>query len=236
MRKMVKMLITALLISSSAICHAQDNTPPLVEPTFLLGPNPAYCYYRPVLNATADKLIFEISPIQDCLVDANTILYIVDLPTETLQPFVPSLSESTGPDWCWYRSREGLTSGPVAFSSDAGIYTVASIGAQPVLLPITVGMAYPAWYPSCQYIAVDMAMTAPRVKVNAEIDANTGTIVVPDLANETVWAGFPSVNQANPQLVAFAGQFNGENNYYDQDLNYAWVTNRSTTPPNGGAA
>jgi hypothetical protein len=108
---------------------------------------------------------------------------------------------------------------------------VASIGAQPVLLPNTVGMAYPAWYPHCRYIAVDMAMTAPRVKVNAEIDANTGNILVPDLANDTVWAGFPSVNQANPHLIAFAGQYNAESNYYDQDLNYAWVTNRSTIPP-----
>jgi WD40-like Beta Propeller Repeat len=31
--------------------------------------------------------------------------------------------------------------------------------------------------------------------------------------------------------VAFAGQFIGQSNYYNQDINYAWVTNRSQLPP-----
>jgi len=39
------------------------------------------------------------------------------------------------------------------------------------------------------------------------------------------------VNQTNPNLIAFAGQFNAESNYYNQDLNYVWVTDRSTMPP-----
>ncbi len=51
------------------------------------------------------------------------------------------------------------------------------------------------------------------------------------LANDTVWAGFASVNQTNPNLIAFAGQFNGESNYYNQELNYVWVTDRSMVPP-----
>ena len=51
------------------------------------------------------------------------------------------------------------------------------------------------------------------------------------LADNTVWAGFPSVNQANPSLVAFAGQFIGNSNYYNHDINYALVTDRSRLPP-----
>jgi hypothetical protein len=88
-------------------------------------------------------------------------------------------------------------------------------------------MIYPSWYPDCEHLAVDVT----SAQVTAEIDATTGQTIVSPLANETVWAGFASVNQANPNLISFAGQFNGESNYYNQDLNYTWVTDRSTTPP-----
>jgi hypothetical protein len=62
-------------------------------------------------------------------------------------------------------------------------------------------------------------------------DATIGRVINSPLANATVWAGFPSVNQTNPNLIAFAGQFNEESNYYNKDLNYVWVTERSTVPP-----
>jgi hypothetical protein len=55
------------------------------------------------------------------------------------------------------------------------------------------------------------------------------------VANATVWAGFPSVDQADPLRIACAGQFNAASYYYDQDLNYAWVTNRAE-PAAGRAA
>jgi hypothetical protein len=68
-------------------------------------------------------------------------------------------------------------------------------------------------------------------QLTAQINASTGVVVAAPLANDLVWAGFPSVNQADPRLISFAGQFNRESNYYNQDLNYTWVTNRSTNPP-----
>ena len=36
-----------------------------------------------------------------------------------------------------------------------------------------------------------------------------------------------SVNQANPNLISIAGQFNRDSNYYNQDLNYTWVAHGS---------
>jgi hypothetical protein len=151
-------------------------------------------------------------------------LYIADLSTHNVQRFVNF--GSTRADWCWSRSGGQFTSGPVAFSNDDGIWRVDP-GATPTPLPNTAGMVYPSWYPDCEHLAVDV--TGPQV--TAEIDATTGQIIVPLLANETVWAGFASVNQTNSNLISFAGQFNGESNYYNQDLNYTWVTDRSTTPP-----
>lgn len=114
----------------------------------------------------------------------------------------------------------------MAFSNDSGIYVIPP-GGSPRLLPNTAGMIYPSWYPHCQRLAADVTGT----QVSAEIDAATGATIVSPLANETVWAGFPSVNQTDPNLIAFAGQFNKESNYYDEDLNYIWVADRSTRPP-----
>ena len=218
--------ILVLLLASVSLCfargHDQTNDgPPLVEPNFLLPANPDVSDYRPVLNAEGTVAIFERNATAT---PDDVKLYSADLSTSDVQPFVTFASARA--DWCWDRSGGGITSGPVAFSNNDGIYTVAD-GSLPVLLPNTAGMIYPSWYPDCQHLAVDVTGT----QVTAEIDAITGVVIIPRLANERVWAGFASVNQTNPNLIAFAGQFNGESNYYNQDLNYVWVTDRSTGQP-----
>jgi hypothetical protein len=195
--------------------------PQLVEPKFLLPANPDVSDYRPVVNAEGTRVIFERNPTAS---PHDIKLYSLDLSTGNVQPFVNFAS--TRADWCWDRSGGQFTSGPVAFSNNNGIYRVDA-GSQPALLPNTAGMIYPSWYPSCEHLAVDVT----GVQVTAEIDASTGAVIISPLANETVWAGFASVNQTNPNLIAFAGQFNRETNYYNEDLNYVWVTDRSTTPP-----
>jgi hypothetical protein len=201
---------------------APRPTPPLfVEPNFLLPANPDVNDYRPVVNAEGTQVIFERNPATS---PNDVKLYSLDLATHSVQPFVGFAS--TRADWCWDRSGGQLMSGPVAFSNDDGIYRVDP-GGLPILLPNTAGMIYPSWYPDCTHLAVDVTGT----QVTAEIDATTGMVLNSPLANDAVWAGFSSVNQANPNLIAFAGQFNGESNYYNQDLNYVWVTDRSTAPP-----
>jgi hypothetical protein len=230
--------ILILLLASASLCFAQGVTPTprprptpsprptssqFVEPNFLLPANPDVNDYRPVVNAEGTVVIFE----RNLTATPNDVnLYSADLSTGNVQPFVTFAS--TRADWCWDRSGGQLTSGPVAFSNDhdGGIYRVDA-GGQPVLLPNTAGMIYPSWYPDCEHLAVDVT----GAQVSAEIDANTGAIIISPLANETVWAGFASVNQTDPNLIAFAGQFNRESNYYNEDLNYIWVTNRSTVPP-----
>jgi hypothetical protein len=204
---------------------------------FLLPANPNVNDYRPVVNAGGTIIIFERTPTA---MPDEVKLFSADLSTGDVQPFVTFAS--TRPDWCWERSGGQLTSGPVAFTGDDGIYRVdpsPSPSATPALVPHTMGMIYPSWYPGCQYFAADVGASAvlagcdqdPARPLTAKIDATTGEVVICRLANDTVWAGFPSVNQTNPNLIAFAGQFNGESNYYNEDLNYAWVTDRSTVPP-----
>jgi hypothetical protein len=84
-------------------------------------------------------------------------------------------------------------------------------------------MIYPSWYPDCSQLAVDLTTT----HVTAVIDVASGKIGKSLQRGFPVWAGFASVNQANPNLVSFAGQNNVESNYYDQELNYTWVVDRS---------
>lgn len=224
-QEIVRCLIIAWLLLLPAVCRAQDNvnTPPLVQPNFLLPENSAVSDYRPVVDAEGATVVFERTFVKD---PDTTTLYSLTLSTGVVRPLVTIASARA--DWCWNRLRRGdLTDGPLAFSNDEGVYRAAPDGSQPVLLPHTAGMIYPSWYPNCSHLAVDVTGT----QVTAKIDASTGKIVASPLANEAVWAGFPSVNQADPNLVAFAGQFNIESNYYNQDLNYTWVTDRSQRPP-----
>ena len=232
-----------LLVAAASVCLAQDdqrvsthsrpdqraigspeqstNPYSFVAPNFLLAENPDVNDYRPVLNAEGTTVVFERNPTST---PNDVKLYSADLATGKVQSFVNFAS--TRPDWCWNRSGGGFTSGPVAFSSGNGIYRVDP-GALPVLLPNTAGMIYPSWYPDCQKLAVDVT----GAQMTAEIDAMTGQILRSSLGDERVWAGFPSVNQTRPNLVAFAGQFNRESPYYNQDLNYIWVTDTSIGRP-----
>jgi len=117
-----------------------------------------------VVNAEGTTVIFERHRTSA----PNDIkLYSLDLSTGDVQPFVTFAS--TRADWCWDRSGGQLRSGPVAFSNNNGIWTVAT-GGQPVRLHNTAGMVYPSWYPDCEHLAVDV--TGPQV--TAEIDATTG--------------------------------------------------------------
>jgi hypothetical protein len=167
------------------------------------------------------------------------MLYSANIVTGQLQLLIPFSSFRA--DWCWLRSSGGqLTSGPVAFSNDQGIYRLDTSNPTLLpnrisLLPNTAGMVYPSWYPNCQSIAADVAQNVQvsGEHLTAQINAMTGVVIAAPLAGDAaVWAGFPSVNQTNPNLVAFAGQYNGAGvNYYNEDINYIWVTNGSTSPP-----
>jgi hypothetical protein len=216
MRVISRALAVAWLLIAPTAALAQSAPPP-VTPQFLLPTDTTVNDYRPVVNAAGTAVIFERTFVNDD--PPVTKLHHLDLTTLKVTPFVnmPSMR----PDWCWLRANNGLVSiGPVAFSNDDGIYVVPLNG-MPTLLRNTQGMVYPSWYPDCLRIAADVATT----HVTAEINATTGAIIQPMLAQGTLWAGFPSVNQASPNFVAFAGMNNQHANYYNQDINYIWVTN-----------
>jgi WD40-like Beta Propeller Repeat len=223
----MRILAVALLIASATTAFAQAAAPALVTPNFLLQ-HPDFIYYHPVVNANGTMAIFERTPVAGGM----TVLYSINLSTLDVQPFVTSVA-ATRPDWCWNRTGGQLTVGPVAFSNDGGVYVVPVGSSSPTLLSSTAGMIYPSWYPDCLHMATDVTVPTDGImsQVTAEIDATTGSTVRSPLANDIVWAGFPSVNQVNPNLVAFAGQNNVLSNYYNQDINFIWVTDTRARIP-----
>jgi hypothetical protein len=225
MVRAIVLVMLGSLLASSAFAGGKGSGPQPVDPVFLAFKTADASDYRPVLNATGAVVVFERTFAASPNV---TKLYSAQVSGGAASPF--ATIASTRPDWCWLRSGKSPPSiGPVAFSNDNGIYTVNGDGSELSLLPNTAGMVYPSWYPDCAHLAVDVA--AEQQHITAEIDAKTGKTIADPLANDQVWAGFPSVNQVNPNLVAFAGQFNKGSNYYDEDLNYTWVTDRSRKPP-----
>jgi hypothetical protein len=211
--------VACSLVAATTVC-AQPASPPLVTPTFIAS-DPKINYYRPVVNAVGTTAIFEHT-----LDGGPTTLYSLDLtsPGAIPQPFVTFTSARA--DWCWNRTGGQLTVGPVAFSNTNGIYVIPVGSSSPTLLAGTAGMIYPSWYPDCLHIATDVT----GKQVTAEIDI-MGGVVRPQLAPDFLWAGFPSVNQVDPNLIAFAGQNNLRSNYYNEDINYAWVTDTRTRNP-----
>ncbi len=194
----------------------QRKPPAMVEPVFLFPETAGVSDYRPVLNTDATAVVFERT------IAGATELYAATLPGGTPAPFT-GVSGSERADWCWLRSGGTLTNGPLAFSAENGVYVMLNTTATATLLPNTEGMIYPAWFPDCGSLAVDGGSS----HVTSVIDAKTGKILVPQVGDYSVSAGFASVNQANPNLISIAGQFNRDSNYYNQDLNYTWVAHGS---------
>ena len=202
--------------------------PPFAQPQFHFVKAGA-TDYRPTVNVEGTEVVFERTET------GVTKLFIGNLATGAVRQFV-DINGSSRADWCWDRSGGGRPrSGPIAFSSSEGVFRFDVGATSARKLAGTENMIYPAWYPDCKFLAVDVAdknvQLPGRKHLNAKVDAATGTVVIAQLANDSVWAGFPSVNQVNPGIVAFAGQFRGGSAYYNQNLNYSWV---SGPPVTGG--
>jgi WD40-like Beta Propeller Repeat len=204
---------------------AAETVAALVTPIFLMtySPKVKVSDYRPVLNnvsGTASTVIFERT------IGSSTKLYSLDLTNPNATPTLafPALkAESFRADWSW-------VTGTVVFMNSNGIY-LSTDPTKPI--PNTSKMSYPTWYPDGATLAVyNNRVHHPPLPIprTSKMDLS-GTVLEPVLANDTTWAGFPSVNQPNPNLIAFAGQVVKKGSTYNQNKNYIWLTDTSTNPP-----
>ena len=203
----------------SSAAAEEVNSIPWPTPVFLMTYPVAASDYRPVVNSTATSLVFERT------IKGLKQLYSLDL---TNPRAVPSLlikgwnEESARPDWSWQ-------TGELVYMNNNGIYLFNN---PTTVLPKTKKMSYPTWYPDGATLAVynnrvhSPALPIPRTST---IDL-TGKLLDPLLGNKATWAGFPSVNQVSPNLIAFAGQVVKTGGTYNQNTNYIWLLDTSTTP------
>lgn len=208
----------------SAAAEELDSIP-FADPVFLMTypATATYTDYRPVLNSTASTVIFERT------IQGITKLHSLDLTNPNAKPtlFVPGLNaQSFRPDWSWQ------TDQVVFMNTTNGVY-LASTSGQYNLIKGTLKMSYPTWYPDGATLAIynNRAHNPPLpIPRTSKMDLS-GTVLQPVLANDNIWAGFPSVNQTNPNQIAFAGQVVISGGTYNQNKNYIWLTDTSTTPP-----
>jgi hypothetical protein len=198
--------------------------PPLIKPQFVFSYplTPNVSDYRCVVNAAGTSVIVE----RTVLGGGEAQLYLVDLASATATSLLPALEETTRPDWCWQ-------TGEIAFN-----YTNQKVGILPKpgdkhQLFDTTGMDYPTWFPTGEKLATESYANVPRILVprpnTTTIHRSTGAIIAMALEGTNLYGGMPSVNPAKPNLIAFAGQPVGTP--YDQDTNYIWVKDTSSSEP-----
>src|ERR1700681_875862 len=170
--------------------------------------------YRPAFSPDGERIVFE----RTILETGVTKLWIYDRKKGASHPF---LAPGTGPqlqtrvDWSF------AGNGLVAFAgkdvgSPMSIWTVQGDGTGCVQVPDTETMTYPAWYPDGKHLAVMVNGAAPYT---AQIDlAGKAERITPS----SIYAGMPSVNQADGKTIAFAGQPN-HGQKYNQSNNNVWT-------------
>jgi hypothetical protein len=199
---------------------------PFATPQFLMQYPQSVNDYRCAINADASILIFERTILGSG--DGAVRLYRLDLTPPDAEPTLFGSAPATRPDWCW-------ASNQIAYNTQGGIVIVNGLQIFVGPSEITKGMIYPAWYPGGGDLVVyntnpNGALPVPRSsKINLDYDM-TITIARQNMANDQVWAGMPSVNPANSNLIAFAGQLIAGQTHYDQDKNYIWLADNSTPP------
>ena len=226
----ILMLLLDLLSGVSAPCFAQA----LVEPVLLLPytTGSSVSDYRPVIDPAGKRMVFERTNY-DLATGRETDpeLFIMRLGSAELpRALTPSLVSSARPDWCW-TGPSAYATGPIAFSNNRGVWTIDPDEPGSLhLLPDTAGLIYPTWYGGCHQLATMNAPSALSAPITTKIDARNGSILEDALAGYGVWAGFPSLNPMDNQVMAFAGSVPVDHQLYNQDKNYIWIANLTMRP------
>ncbi|MEO8752849.1 MAG: hypothetical protein ABI624_09230 [Casimicrobiaceae bacterium] len=231
-RDFLKTSVPALAVLGLGISGCGDDvTPEAPKPAFLPFPplkfitrDPKFTDYRPAVDSTGTKVVFERTPFPNPNEAEETVLYLasaIGTPNQAVERFLkvppnppPQFPFSqTRPDWSWANQQIAFSGAP---SGKATIEThiVDATGVGSHVVPNTLAHIYPIWTSDgTQLIVYNNSDSAKPVRPVTSLITPTGTIVVPnlngrDLANPPVdmFGGFAAPRPSSPTQIAYAGQ------------------------------
>jgi Tol biopolymer transport system component len=213
------------------------QAPPTFADLHFVTADPNYSDYRPAIDASAQHVVFERTPVGG----GATKLYILSLASGVPERFVePELDRSiitgpvqTRPDWSWVTGQVVLD---VAASNNSGPRAVLIVhpdGSPIANVPDSKGYVYPTWSPDgTQLIVYNGTVHANPQPCTSLIDLD-GTVVTlnlngTDANGALIFGGFASPTPGNVNLIAYAGQPDiawgpDTSGGYNQDYNYVFV-------------
>ena len=205
----------------------------LAELHFLTS-DPAYSDYRPAINSSAQRVVFERTPASG----GNTSLCILLPGSAVPKPFIRDRSglftgpSQTRPDWSWVNNQVVLN---VAESNTSPVQVLfADADGTPLgNVPGSRGYVYPTWSRDATQLIVYNDSEAAQPRPCTSLITVGGIVVQPNLNGDDaddvpMFAGFATPVPANPMLIAYAGQpdkpwgataVSG----YNQNYNYVFV-------------
>jgi len=191
---------------------AEAKTPGGFALLHFLTADPAFSDYRPAIDFTATRIVFERTPASG----GNTSLYLLSLATTKPRPFIQDAGDlftgpsQTRPDWSWVNGQVILN---VAESntSPVEVLLAAPDGTPLQNVPESRGYVYPTWTPDGTQLIVYNDAEGAQPRPCTSLVTLSGSVLQAningnDADGAAMFAGFATPTPANPRLIAYAGQ------------------------------
>ncbi len=187
------------------------KTPKFAQLHFLTG-DPAFSDYRPAIDATAQHVVFERTPINGDI----TSLYILNLLGGTPTPFIKNGGgiftgpSQTRPDWSWVTGNVSLNVAKT--NKDSIQILITDTNGNPLQNVLkSQDYAYPTWSPDGRQLIVDNNSKNADPHPCTSLIALDGSVAIANLNGHDdngvpMFAGFAAPTPGNVELIAYAGQ------------------------------
>jgi hypothetical protein len=214
---------------------AARNHPSSFADLHFLTFDPDFSDYRPAIDAAAEHVVFERTPVSG----GYTVLYILALNETVPQIFIQQGSggivtgpNQTRPDWSWVTGHVVLNVSD-ANGNDIEVLISEADGTPVSNVTDSKGYVYPTWSPDGKQLIVynDKFTAVPQPCTS--LIALDGTVLLANLnGNDAdgafMFGGFATPAPGNVNLIAYAGQPDiawgpATEEGYNQDFNYVFL-------------